>query len=215
MNFENARNQLAMTEQRLRTRVGYTSRIRRRPVPVQAVLALDILRREDFLVDFRPESEEMKRLGHKSIWTYLAYRRPFSDSLIPIEMPNETQRFEGIKKRSQVVNRAFLALRKHAFLDWRLPLLMVPRMADRKAIEVITLDKEFPVEGTKTARDLFRECTSRRVKGFNRATLDMVEAVNGVEVMREVGMEISKYVDDFYANGLRQPMLSFHGERDT
>src|SRR5436309_2987303 len=55
--------QVTRTGDRLRNRVGYTSRVRRRAIPLQPVIAAEILRSNDWTIDFKSESEDMKRLG--------------------------------------------------------------------------------------------------------------------------------------------------------
>jgi hypothetical protein len=207
---ESVVRRVAMTTHVLRTKVGHSERKRRRKVPVQPVLAAEILRMEHYTIDYRSDAEEMKRLGFESIWQYIAHRHPINECLGFIARPTDFQRFTSARIHAKVVRQAFAAFRGRFLVDHREhPLLMVPRTSDRKQIEVITFNREYSVNETQTAYDVFRSRTKDRMKGRLRSGFEMAEAIGGPGAMRELAEHMEKYIREEYANAQRQPMLRF------
>jgi hypothetical protein len=213
MSVEQAIRNAALTEHRLRTVVGHGKRVRRKAIPVQPVLAIEILRLSGWSIDFRADSEEMIELGAKTIWRYIAYLHPIDDSSCFLRKPSQSQRWESSRDHHEVVRQAFVSLCRHLIVDNReTPLMMVPRIPGRKLTEVITFDKYFQVNETMIAEDLYRAGVSRGIENHARSGLEKLEAIGGPEAMRDGIKALTKELEEF-ANRSRQPMLRFSDDQ--
>lgn len=202
--------QVEMTNRRLRDRVGYTDKKRRKMVPLQPRLAAEILRRENYTIDFQPETEEMKRLGFKNIWQYIAYRHPVSDTHFFLTAPAEFARHTSARLHARLMRQSFLAFRKHFLVDHREhPLLMVPRLPGRKQIEIITFDPSYPVNDVQVAYEVFRTRSSDGLKHKVKSVFDMMEATGGIDAMREVASHVETFIREEFIHGQRQAKLPF------
>lgn len=181
------------THDRLETEVGHT-RTKRRQVSLTANLAWHILTRaDDYTIDWRRASDEMKRAGHATIWHYIAWLHPLTKfkggrvpGLIPSgEAPTDADRFKSSFENYKVINVAFDTFRHEFWRDFHGTLYMVPRQSDTRGVEVITLNGDFPVNDEQVARELLGARTSRQVESANVALWKQAERTHPDDPMPE------------------------------
>lgn len=205
------------TEERLRTQVGYNpNRRRRKRIPIQPVVAAEILQREDFLIDFNPQSKEVKEEGVKSIWQYLAFRNPLNESYRFLDKPTTLQRCDSVRAHDRMIRRAFVAFRRHYDNDHKdRPLLMLPRTVASQDIEIITFDPDLAINGDgQTAADVYVAVNEKRCKENVRTFMEKLGVIGGEERVRNAKDFIMKFIQDEVINGCRQPMLTFNDNNE-
>jgi hypothetical protein len=122
------------------------------------------------------------------------------------------QRFITSRDRWRVTGQAFNAFRKRFLTDYREdPLLMVPRLSGSNRTEVITFFKDYPVNETQTALDLFRLRIRANTKGHLRTKFAMEEAIGGIDAKHRLASDLERFIHD-EMNKEHQAMLSFGNE---
>jgi len=109
--------------------------------------------------------------GLKTIWEYLAWQFPHDENRLPISNPSERDRYDDLEGRAANTRTGFLALQRHYQCLTEMTFYMVPRELGKGAIEVITLDGDYPVTTKVTAKELYRERFSKQTD--SKVTLQM------------------------------------------
>jgi hypothetical protein len=161
-------SRVEQTGERLNTRVGHSER--KRHITTEAALAINILERCGWTIDFDPDSEVAKRVGLTDIWEHIAYTFPHDGRNCPVVQPTDRARWESVEAHAEVIERGFRQLKRHLQDDHGdVTLYICPRHSDRSRIEVLTLFPDYQINSAQTARDVELRRTSRQVNGQVRA----------------------------------------------
>jgi hypothetical protein len=118
--------------------------------------------------------------GYETIWEYCAG-----------EYLGQNKKFrekaEFADSHAHVMRNGFNRLKERMLEQWGTPLFMVPRAADRKPIEIITLDKDYVANAKgKTVMEVFMSRDTKMISGQLKAVYQRGAALYGADGAKQL-----------------------------
>ena len=201
----------ARTLDRLANEVGHTGKTRHYTTNV--AMAMKYLVDSGMTIDFKADSQEQRDLGCRNIWMWIAYNMGLDHHGAIITRPSIVQRCESAGMHWKTVCHSIKSCRQHLIDDHQVAVLLVPRWAERKNIEVITIDPNYMVNESESAFQVAMKYGRKKLRSNIRRCIEHYERMTGGR--GEITEIIKTYVDELQNESLPQAMLQFPDQEEV